>query len=330
MASQPDPVPSTPCLSTPLLSEASPSNADQELPYDDSNIVDTHGAYLITRPRTPVFQGTYNEEFVSTLENELNHIITQQIWRRRKYRDAADEWPIGRTPPEIKEKRATEVKAMTEQWNASDAESDVVPSPPISDQISETTLGNRSEDNEGEKATGTSLGKRRRGGTSDENEEDISVTILHKRQRRSTCEENEENNGTTRICEDKEVEKDPATIKYFPFKSLETFASVMKRMISDESKQRQQGSYAIKTREESLAAGIEWERMRQRRYVEEAPASTEDIVSNPSQQNERKRLRDVDTAEDATEERAIKVRITEKQWNASTPIRIHPSQLFGR
>ncbi|XMA20398.1 hypothetical protein WAI453_013189 [Rhynchosporium graminicola] len=109
-----------------------------------------------------------------------------------------------RTPPEIKEKRAAEVKAMTEQWNASDTESDVVSSPPISDLISETTLGNTSEDNKEEKATGFRLGKRRRGSTSDESvEEDKSVTTLHKRQRRSTCEENKEENGTTRISEDK-------------------------------------------------------------------------------------------------------------------------------
>ncbi|XMA13623.1 hypothetical protein WAI453_006414 [Rhynchosporium graminicola] len=57
----------------------------------DSDIVSTHGIYLTTRPRTPVFHGIYNDEFVSTLKSELNHIVTQQIWRRRKYRDAADE-----------------------------------------------------------------------------------------------------------------------------------------------------------------------------------------------------------------------------------------------
>ncbi|TVY65762.1 hypothetical protein LSUE1_G010048 [Lachnellula suecica] len=201
---------------------------------DDSDIVNTHSSYPITRPRTPVFHGTYNEDFVSMLENELNHIVTQQIWRQRKYCDAADEWPIGHTPPEIKEKCAAEVKAMTEQWNASDTESDVVSSPPISDQISETTLGNISEENEEENATGTRLGKRRRGTTSDNNkEEDISVTILHKRQRRSTCEDNEEENGTIRISENNEVEKDQATMKNIPFKSLEAFITVKKRMNSD-------------------------------------------------------------------------------------------------
>ncbi|CZS99495.1 uncharacterized protein RAG0_07857 [Rhynchosporium agropyri] len=152
---------------------------------DDSDIVNSHGVYLITRPRTP------------------------QIWRRRKYRDAADEWLIGRTPPEIKEKWAAGVEAMIEQWNASDTESDGVPSPLIFDLISETIPGSISEYNEEEKATGIRLGKRSRGITSDENvEEDISMSILHKRQRRSTYEENKEENDTILISEDKEVEKD--------------------------------------------------------------------------------------------------------------------------
>ncbi|CZT10257.1 uncharacterized protein RAG0_14785 [Rhynchosporium agropyri] len=306
MASQQDPFPSTPCSSTPLFAEPSPFDSGQEWPYDDSDIVNSHGVYLITRPRTPVFHGTYNDEFVSTLEDKLNHIITQQIWRRRKYRDAADEWLIGRTPPEIKEKWAAGVEAMTEQWNASDTESDGVSSPLIFDLISETTPGNISEHNEEEKVTGITLGKRSRGITSDENvEEDIPISTLHKRQRRSTCEENKEENGTTLISEDKEVGKDQAGLKYFPSESLEESA-----------------------REELVATVMELKRIRQRRSVGKAPVSTEEIVSNQLQQNERKRLRNGDAAKDVTEEQAIKVRITGKQCKAFAPIRIYPKTIF--
>lgn len=41
--------------------------------------------------------------------------------RRIMYHEAADEWPIGRTPPELREKRKAEVEAIEALWDVSDS-----------------------------------------------------------------------------------------------------------------------------------------------------------------------------------------------------------------
>ncbi|KAH8902597.1 hypothetical protein BR93DRAFT_972653 [Coniochaeta sp. PMI_546] len=82
--------------------------ASQDLLIDFLDIVTTQGAYLVPRADTPVFQEPHDGRFAAALEQNLDSVFTQQICRRVKYRDAADEWPIGPTPPEVKEKRKAE------------------------------------------------------------------------------------------------------------------------------------------------------------------------------------------------------------------------------
>ncbi len=97
------------------------------------DIVATHGAYLVPRPNTPVFENPHTIHFAIALEQELKGLMTAQNCRRRMYRDAADEWPIRRTPPEVKEKRKAEVKALEELWDITSddgSEADGLPTPP--------------------------------------------------------------------------------------------------------------------------------------------------------------------------------------------------------
>jgi hypothetical protein len=84
---------------------------------DSPDIVDTQGAYLWPCIGTPVLQNSYDADFVAKLEMYLDVTIMQQDLRRSKYHSDADEWPIGRTPPELKVKREVELKAMEELWD---------------------------------------------------------------------------------------------------------------------------------------------------------------------------------------------------------------------
>ncbi|KAM7218653.1 hypothetical protein V8F06_005972 [Rhypophila decipiens] len=104
---------------------SSSTATSQDLLIDFLDIVTTQGAYLVPRADTPVFQESFESRFAATLEQHLDAVSTQQICRCIMYRDAADEWPIGRTPPEIKEKRKAELKAWDELEGAtSDGGSD--------------------------------------------------------------------------------------------------------------------------------------------------------------------------------------------------------------
>ncbi|KAL9014352.1 MAG: hypothetical protein Q9173_001001 [Seirophora scorigena] len=76
------------------------------------DIVATNGAYLVPRRPTPVFEKTPNEEFAATLYRELHALLVVQKCRRVMYRQAAEEWPIGRTPPEVKEQRDAELRML--------------------------------------------------------------------------------------------------------------------------------------------------------------------------------------------------------------------------
>jgi len=84
---------------------------------DFPDIVTTQGAYLVPRTGTPVLQKPYDIEFVDKLNMFLDVIVMRQGWRRSMYHSDADEWPIGRTPPELKERRKAELKAMEELWD---------------------------------------------------------------------------------------------------------------------------------------------------------------------------------------------------------------------
>jgi hypothetical protein len=78
------------------------------------DIVATQGAYLVPRAGTPVTQEAYDDQFAAALEQHLDAVITEQICRTAMYHGAADEWPMGHTPPEVKEKRKAELKAQEE------------------------------------------------------------------------------------------------------------------------------------------------------------------------------------------------------------------------
>lgn len=72
-------------------------------------------------PNTPVFP---QEADAAKLRRLLEALVTQQTCRNRMYHGAADEWPVGYTPPEIKERRAAELKALDELEGLTSDESD--------------------------------------------------------------------------------------------------------------------------------------------------------------------------------------------------------------
>lgn len=79
------------------------------------DIIATQGACLVSRANTSVFQKTHDENFAVTLTRKLNALDVEQIVRKVIYRQTAEEWPIGHTPPEIKEQYDAEMKARIEQ-----------------------------------------------------------------------------------------------------------------------------------------------------------------------------------------------------------------------
>jgi hypothetical protein len=82
-------------------------------------------AYLVTRGNTPVWEKDYDEQFAAKLQMHLDALVTGQKCRTAVYHGAADEWPMGYTPPELIEKLRAEVKASRELWDiTSDEESD--------------------------------------------------------------------------------------------------------------------------------------------------------------------------------------------------------------
>jgi hypothetical protein len=88
------------------------------------DIVATQGAYLVPRPHTPVFEKSYDESFATALDRAFNALNVEQLLRHTMYREAADEWPIGHTPPEVKERRLAELRAMDDmEWATSDEDS---------------------------------------------------------------------------------------------------------------------------------------------------------------------------------------------------------------
>ncbi|MCJ1466002.1 hypothetical protein MMC07_004621 [Pseudocyphellaria aurata] len=78
------------------------------------DIVATQGAYLYPCPRTPVFERDYHETFAAQLDEAFYGHAFKQRLRRAMYHEAAEESPPGHTPPEVKERRAAELKAMDE------------------------------------------------------------------------------------------------------------------------------------------------------------------------------------------------------------------------
>lgn len=91
---------------------------------DFLDIVATQGAYLVPREGTPVPREANDVQFATALNQRLERVVTEQIWRCRIYHDAADEWPIGHTPPEVKEERIAKLKAYAESEGATSDGSD--------------------------------------------------------------------------------------------------------------------------------------------------------------------------------------------------------------
>ncbi|KAF2969142.1 hypothetical protein GQX73_g4381 [Xylaria multiplex] len=81
---------------------------------DRLDIVATQGAYLVPRAGTPVWPEDNDGEFAVLLECHLKAVLIEQGCRRAMYHEAADEFAMGHTPPEVKEKRKAELKAMEE------------------------------------------------------------------------------------------------------------------------------------------------------------------------------------------------------------------------
>ncbi|KAK2731287.1 hypothetical protein FQN57_003533 [Myotisia sp. PD_48] len=89
------------------------------------DVVATQGSYLFPRKGTPVWEKAYDEQFAAQLQLRLYGLYYRQTCRRAIYHNAADEWPIGRTPPEIKEKRNAELEALDALWDITSEDSNV-------------------------------------------------------------------------------------------------------------------------------------------------------------------------------------------------------------
>ena len=164
-----------------------PANINANL-QDFPDIVATQGAYLVPRTGTPVLEKPYNIEFVKRLNMYLDVLVMRQGWRRSIYRSDADEWPIGRTPPELKERRKAELKAMEELWDITSDDSSA-----NNEDKDEGVNGIRDD----KKRTGAALAQprtsRQTGGLpSPSLSAEISLATPYSRKRRRISEEDDE------------------------------------------------------------------------------------------------------------------------------------------
>lgn len=92
-------------------------NSDNDK-LDDAwpDVVATQGAYLAPRTNTPVFRDDGYKDFASRLTSNLEGVLIEQECRTNMYHGAADEWAMGHTPPELKEKRKAELEALDALW----------------------------------------------------------------------------------------------------------------------------------------------------------------------------------------------------------------------
>lgn len=95
----------------------SDDDSDNHNQGDDwPDVVATQGAYLAPCGSTPVLQEADYEKFAIMLKHNLNAVITEQECRTIMYHGAADEWAMGHTPTELKEKRKAELEALDALW----------------------------------------------------------------------------------------------------------------------------------------------------------------------------------------------------------------------
>ena len=90
--------------------------------YDD--VVTTRGAFLVPRGNTPVVERGYDAKFATDLCVRLDALVTVQAVRRAQYGDDAEQWPIGRTPPELVQKRKDEIEKLKAFFDAVESPSD--------------------------------------------------------------------------------------------------------------------------------------------------------------------------------------------------------------
>ncbi|KAI0431759.1 hypothetical protein F5Y09DRAFT_354583 [Xylaria sp. FL1042] len=84
------------------------------------DVVSTQGKHLLPRLDTPVWEKPFDKEFASTLADKLDGLVIVQRCRQNQYDEAADEWPIGHTPPEMKERHEAKLRKMDEWFGLSD------------------------------------------------------------------------------------------------------------------------------------------------------------------------------------------------------------------
>lgn len=78
---------------------------------DPLDVEATLGGCLVPRPNTPIWEELYHENFAARLNRAFERYDFRQSIRRRMYHEAADEWPMGHTPPEVLKRRRAELKA---------------------------------------------------------------------------------------------------------------------------------------------------------------------------------------------------------------------------
>ncbi|KAI0010073.1 hypothetical protein F4779DRAFT_579196 [Xylariaceae sp. FL0662B] len=100
--------------SFPLFS-TSPSLASTPTYQECLDAVASRGAYLLTPPNTPNLGKNSElviENFKAGLTHKLNLLLSRHESRRHSYGNAADEWSLGHTPPELSEKHAAELERV--------------------------------------------------------------------------------------------------------------------------------------------------------------------------------------------------------------------------
>lgn len=92
------------------------------------DVVATQGQHLVAQPHTPVFSTLSSETkaFATELAASLSALISRQNRRRLGYGvKAAEEWPIGRTPPQVRRARKERLRAELRASHEEDSESDI-------------------------------------------------------------------------------------------------------------------------------------------------------------------------------------------------------------
>lgn len=92
------------------------------------DVVATQGQHLVTQPHTPVFPALRSEihAFATELAASLSALASRQNRRRLGYGvEAAEEWPIGRTPPKVRRAQKERLRATLRASLEEDSESDI-------------------------------------------------------------------------------------------------------------------------------------------------------------------------------------------------------------